>query len=518
MKAEGKKSAPRLPHVTRVRGKLTAFVVLLSAVLLALVWLLSVQLLEPTYDRHVLSELSKAADVYEEILSNHLSEEETDGGQGLPSAVMSEILSHRDLLADKCIDIAGRDGLSLLVGHQMQAGRCLLHPEKMSAKVWGETTVARNSAAALELRAAVAACGDMDLILPNREIAPSLTAAPGVRQMAVCRNIGGQYILIISTDLERVGQAADVIRKQMPTIAAVLLAVSIAGAFWFSRWFTKPIASVSDAARRIAKGDYTVRVVPATHDELGALAEDFNVMAAEIGRTAELQRDLLANVSHDLRTPLTLIKGYAETVRDLTGADAQKRAEQLNVIIDEADRLSALVGSVMELSRYSSGAQKPALVSFDLVQLCDEVACRYEDICQKSGYTITLDAPQPCPVMADPDGMTRVVHNLLANAVHHIGDDGQILLHVCREAGGAVTVRVEDHGAGIAKEDLPYIFDKYYRARADAGKQGTGLGLSITKAILVAHGFPFGVNSEPGKGTVFWFTAKGPCPLEPHGL
>jgi len=104
--------------------------------------------------------------------------------------------------------------------------------------------------------------------------------------------------------------------------------------------------------------------------------------------------------------------------------------------------------------------------------------------------------------------MTRVVHNLLANAVHHIGADGVIVLHVQKQPDGAVTVRVEDHGAGIAKEDLPYIFDKYYRARADAGKQGTGLGLSITKAILIAHGFAFGVDSEIGKGSIFWFTAK----------
>ena len=104
--------------------------------------------------------------------------------------------------------------------------------------------------------------------------------------------------------------------------------------------------------------------------------------------------------------------------------------------------------------------------------------------------------------------MERVLHNLLGNALHHIGEDGIFLLRVLPLAGGGARVEVEDHGAGIAAEDLPYIFDRYYRSRSDAGKVGTGLGLSITKAILQSHGFRFGVDSTLGQGSVFWFEAK----------
>ena len=200
-------------------------------------------------------------------------------------------------------------------------------------------------------------------------------------------------------------------------------------------------------------------------------------------------------------------RGYAETVRDLTGDNKEKRDEQLSVIVDETDRLSGLVNSVMELSKYSSGTEKLNPVQFDLAQLCDEVAYRYQNICEQSGYTLTVDAADPCTVTADPDMMSRVVHNLLANAIHHIGPDGCVALRVKPQPDAAVRVEIEDHGAGIAREDLPYIFDKYYRSRADAGKVGTGLGLSITKAILINHGFPFGVDSEPGKGSIFWFVA-----------
>lgn len=492
----------------RISRKLMLFVVLMSMVLLALVWLLSVKLLEPMYNRRVLSDLNHTADVYSAIIEKYGTFETFDknGNVMIPTDMMTEILENKSLLSGKCFEVAGTDCKALLHLHQLQSGQCLLHPDPLS--LLGERSVPQwDSTPAINLRATTFVLGDLNFTLPDPRILPGLESTIGTRQMVVCRNINNQYSLIISTDLERVGQAADVISAQMPIIAAVLLIVSIAGAYVFSRWFTKPISAISRGAREMARGNYKVRVAPQGNDELGALAEDFNTMAREVGRTSELQRDLIANVSHDLRTPLTLIKGYAETVRDLTGDNKKKRDEQLSVIVDETDRLSGLVNSVMELSKYSSGTEKLNLVRFDLAQLCDEVAYRYRNICEQSGYTLTVDAAEPCPVTADPDMMSRVVHNLLANAIHHIGPDGAAVLRVKPQPDATVRVEIEDHGAGIAKEDLPYIFDKYYRSRADAGKAGTGLGLSITKAILINHGFPFGVDSELGKGSVFWFVA-----------
>lgn len=492
----------------RISRKLMLFVVLMSMVLLALVWLLSVKLLEPMYNRRVLADLNHAADVYSAIIEKYGKFESFDksGGVHIPSDMMEEIMDNRGLLAGKCFEVAGTDCKVLLHLHQLQSDQCLLHPNPLS-QLMEYSEPQWNSTAAVNLRATTFVLGDLNFTLPDSRILPGLESTSGTRQMVVCRNINNQYSLILSTDLERVGQAADVISAQMPIIAAVLLIVSIAGAYVFSRWFTKPISAISRAAREMARGNYKVRVTPQADDELGALAGDFNTMAREVGRTSELQRDLIANVSHDLRTPLTLIKGYAETVRDLTDDNKEKRDEQLSVIVDETDRLSGLVNSVMELSKYSSGTEKLNPVQFDLAQLCDEVAYRYQNICEQSGYTLTVDAADPCTVTADPDMMSRVVHNLLANAIHHIGPDGCVALRVKPQPDAAVRVEIEDHGAGIAREDLPYIFDKYYRSRADVGKVGTGLGLSITKAILINHGFPFGVDSEPGKGSIFWFVA-----------
>lgn len=173
---------------------------------------------------------------------------------------------------------------------------------------------------------------------------------------------------------------------------------------------------------------YDVQVPVVRNDELGLLGREFNHMAQEVKRSAQLEKDILANVSHDLRTPLTLIKGYAETVRDITGDDKAKRTEQCSIIVDETDRLSALVNSVMELSKVSSGAEKLNPVDFDMSQLCFEVAGRYDAVCEQNGWTLQLEANKECMVRADPAMMERVLHNLLGNATHHMGADGVFVL------------------------------------------------------------------------------------------
>ena len=328
------------------------------------------------------------------------------------------------------------------------------------------------------------------------------------RQMLVGQlSADGKYGIIVSTGMAQITTAAEVLRSILWPVALILLVLDLLFAMLFSRWFTRPVQQLSSGAKEIAAGNYDIQLPVVHHDEIGQLAEDFNHMAAEVKRSAQLEKDILANVSHDLRTPLTLIKGYAETVRDLTGTDAEKRTEQCNIIVDETDRLSALVNSVMELSKVQSGAEKPNLIDFDMGELCFEVAGRYDALCDQNHWHLELQADEAAPVRADPAMMERVLHNLLGNAFHHIGADGQVMLRVLPQADGC-RVEIEDHGPGIPPEDLPYIFDRYYRARQDSGKVGTGLGLSIPKAILQQHGFAFGVNSALGQGSTFWFVMR----------
>lgn len=489
----------RLCWTGSIRQKLMLFAALLCVVLVALVWLLNVQLLEPMYNAKIRKELLQTANAYAEVIRSYGTIEDSTAADGLNAdfyQAINNVENGNALLEGKCVDISGADGLNLLHSHRL-ASTCALHPVQ---GMFGEPGATNwNTRYTVALRALVLQEGDMSFTLHDG----------GTEQMVVCKNVDNRYVILVSTDLERIGQAGEVIKTQMPFVAFVALVLGMGGAFWFSRWFSRPLTEISGAAREMAAGNYKVRVQRHTGGEIGVLADDFNTMAAEVQTSAQLQRDLIANISHDLRTPLTLIKGYAETVRDLTGDDRVRRGEQLDVIIDETDRLSGLVNSVMELSKMQSGTEKPNRVTFDLAQLCDEVACRYEDVCRKSGHTLEVKAEEPCPVKADPDMMSRVVHNLLANALHHVGPDGWVAVHCAALLEDPATIRVEvcDHGEGIAPEDLPHIFDRYYRTRASAGKVGTGLGLSITKAILVSHGFAFGVDSEVGAGSAFWFTA-----------
>ena len=169
----------------------------------------------------------------------------------------------------------------------------------------------------------------------------------------------------------------------------------------------KPLRQLSSAARQMAMGNYAVQVDTRRSDELGDLARDFNHMASEVQHSSQMQRDLLANVSHDLRTPLTLIKGYAETVRDITGDDKAHRDEQMNIIVDETDRLTALVSSVMELSKVTSGADKCERVHFDMGQLCDEVSERYDAICSQNGGQLQRELPDGAPPALPPTRTQR---------------------------------------------------------------------------------------------------------------
>lgn len=500
------------PHFFSLRYRLMMFLCLASAFVLILVWVFVTHFMQPLYNhyiyKHLLNQVNTVVSIIESstepISTRSLPILDAQVSSSFEASLLSAIQSRKLDASNTCFDLADST-LQHVTGFE-NLYPCLLHEASFTTSINGKTSV-WNGSVVESLRATVLSQGFV-----KKELVVDKNAS--TRQMAVGRvakNGDETYSVIFCTSLARIDEAGVVLGQLMPWIFLCLMAFSVVASWLFSRWFTKPLTKLSHATRQLAEGDYSVRVnVPET-DEIGLLAADFNHMAGEVSRAAQLQRDLLANVSHDLRTPLTLIKGYAETVRDLTGDNPEKRTAQLDVIVDETDRLSGLVNSVMELSKMSSGTDKPEKVRFDLSQLCEEVAQRYEAVCAQNGYTLKLELPDPetdCTVSADPAMMERVLHNLLGNAMHHIGPDNVFILRVNAPEKGTVRVEVADHGAGIAKEDLPYIFDRYYRSRSDAGKVGTGLGLSITKAILQSHGFRFGVNSTLGEGSCFWFEAK----------
>ena len=485
-----------------IRGQLMWFLCLICLLLLGLFWFLSTQLLEPLYTKHIQKQLTDEAEMIVKEMNTAIAEGTTlsywaFGGIKVTnddffSTLGSTIYSSGDL-SSFCVDIS--DATLRTIKKYENLSYCSLHQKSFPDTLDDDLAYST----ARQVRQYCREVGSFARVLPASK--PSAS-----NQLVVGRMTDdGAYTVLVSTTLMHVSEAGEVLSTVLPVAAALIFAFSMSAAWLFSEWFTKPLRQLSSAARQVANGNYAVHVETTRSDELGDLAEDFNHMAREVQRASQMQRDLLANVSHDLRTPLTLIKGYAETVRDITGDDKAHRDEQMNIIVDEADRLTALVSSVMELSKVTSGAEKCEKVHFDMGQLCDEVSERYDAVCAQNHWTLKVELPdEELPVYADPNMMQRALHNLLGNAMHHIGADGVFVLRAQKCAEG-VRVEVEDHGPGIAADDLPYIFDRYYRSRSDAGKQGTGLGLSITKAIFQQHGFRFGVQSTLGKGTTFWF-------------
>lgn len=488
------------PFAPGIQWQLMLFIGGITLFTLLLVWGIITYALEPQYNRNIRAKLDSKAAAITALIDQSDAEISSRTYQGLYlndefwSGVSQTFRDKKINVDGNCVDFSDSTLRCLKAYESMYP--CLLH--ESTGAFGGEFGYNLDTRIAIQLRQKLFQDGSLYQIV---KIGSSM-------QMCVGRlSADGQYGVIVSASLAQITTAAEVLRAILGPVALILLVLDLLLAILFSRWFTNPIRKLSNGAQEIASGNYDVQIKVERRDEIGRLAEDFNHMAAEVKRSAQLEKDILANVSHDLRTPLTLIKGYAETVRDLTGCDDAKRTEQCNIIVDETNRLSTLVNSVMELSKVQSGAERPNLVDFDMSDLCFEVAGRYDALCDKNHWQLDLQANEPCPVSADPAMMERVMHNLLGNAFHHIGADGVVVLRAIPQEKGC-RIEIEDHGPGIPPEDLPYIFDRYYRARQDSGRIGTGLGLSITKAILQQHGFAFGVDSAVGRGSTFWFEMK----------
>jgi signal transduction histidine kinase len=320
---------------------------------------------------------------------------------------------------------------------------------------------------------------------------------------------GNEYVVFVTATLAPVKEASEVIRNQLIWVSIVLVLVATAIAFFLARSLTQPIRKLSKAAREIAYGNWDADCTVSSNDELGDLSENFTYMKKELAKVNILQKELVANISHDIRTPLTMIKGYAEAIKDITGDDKEMREHQLDIIVDEANRLSTLVNDVMDLSLIQAGQTVMKIAPFNIAKTVTEILGRYELLEQTKGFEFQYVGPEIAMVKGDEVRIEQVLYNLINNAVNHIGEQKRITVTVLIEEN-TYRIEVADTGTGIAQEDLPLIWDRYYKPYKNGERKtmGTGLGLSIVKAILVNHNSRFGVVSTLGVGSTFWFTLE----------
>ena len=314
-----------------------------------------------------------------------------------------------------------------------------------------------------------------------------------------------EYI-ILNTNLEDVDSTTSVLKSQLIYITLIVILLAIVVSIIISKTINKPIIKITKEAKKLANGNRELNIPESNIKEIDDLRDSLIYVNHEINKTDELRRDLLANVSHDLKTPLTMIKAYAEMIRDINKDDEEKRNENLNIIIDETDRLTILVNDILNLSKLEANKETLDISEFDLVELVKNIIKKYNIIKETENYNFILNVPKKAIVKGDINKISQVIYNLVNNAINYTGDDLTVTIEVI-EKKKTYLVNIKDTGKGIKEEELNIIWDKYYKNEKNhkRNKVGTGVGLSIVKNILDKHKCKYGVTSEIGKGTTFYF-------------
>ncbi len=319
------------------------------------------------------------------------------------------------------------------------------------------------------------------------------------------------YVFICNY-LEPIGTTVSIFVRQFIIVGIIMMVLTVFMSAFFSAKISEPIIRINNSAKDLPQGKFDAKIEKSDFDEIKQLSSTLTTASKEIAKSDDLRRELMANISHDLRTPLTMIKAYAEMIRDLSGDNPEKRERHLKVIIDETDRLSSLVTDILDLSKLQAGVTELHREAFNFSQRLSSVISRFDIIKENQGICIDLEAEDDIVLFADKTKIEQVVYNLINNAVIYAGDDNKVIVRLYRTGDRKMRFEVEDHGEGISPENLPYIWDRYYKVSERAAthkraKMGSGIGLSIVKSVLEQHGFAFGAESNLGQGSKFWFEA-----------
>ncbi len=313
---------------------------------------------------------------------------------------------------------------------------------------------------------------------------------------------GQQSVLYVSAALGAVGAAASIIRIQLLWVTGLSLLIAFGLAWFLARKFAVPVDQLSMQAKMLAGESYEPVFEKGFCRELDELSDSLDQTAEKLSEARAYQKELLANVSHDLRTPLTMIRGYAEMVRDVSWEDEEQRKADAAIIIREADRLTALVNEILEYSRLQDhDAMRTSFSETDLGALAGQVCDQFAPLAERGGIVIERSLEEGCVISGDPKLLERAAYNLIDNAIRHTGDSGRITVTVRKEDG--VLFEVQDYGPGIPEPELPHIWEKYYTSRQRRGKGVSGLGLAIVKQVAEIHGASCGAESRPDRGSSF---------------
>jgi signal transduction histidine kinase len=327
----------------------------------------------------------------------------------------------------------------------------------------------------------------------------------------------GQYAILVAVRLPRQTQVVDALLADYgdiliaPLVQAALIGIGIAIflSILITRSVSRPLQKVAEAATAVAEGDLGQRAPVQGPREVRIVAEAFNQMTNEVATTQQAQRDFLANVTHDLRTPLTSIQGFSQAIMDGVAADPASAQRAAQIIYDESGRLNRMVQDLLDLARVEAGRFNMTKHTLRLHDLLRAVGERLSPKAAEKSVRMIVDVPTLPLIAGDGDRLVQVFTNLIDNGIKHTGTGGTITVQAATKDGG-VLVKVRDTGEGIPGSDLPHIFERFYQVdKSRQRRQGAGLGLTISRQIVEAHGGKISVESVEGLGTVFsvWLPA-----------
>ena len=475
-----------------IRWKLIVYFAIFVAIALLVMWVFQVYLLNNFYELIKRREMVRSAEtlahyVKEEDLEKHAYDQALDGVMG----VAVYYIQGRTVSQLSSVDATGQTGETLPTEQVFQF--C-----KKAAENEGSFT-GKFTFGGFEV-------DDRKLLPFIRKDGKAQSSVSNVRlfHLQLVEGEGeSAYLIVLNASLQPLSTTVQILQTQFLWISTILLICAGIMVFYLYRHISSPLVKMNQSAKQLAYGKYDVEFSGEGYRETRELADTLNYASYELSRLDRLQKELIANISHDLRTPLTMIKGYSEVMRDIPG---ENTSENIQVVIDETTRLSELVNDLLDLSKIQSGSRKTMFEEFDLTAAVEEVMRRYDAFTAHQGYHITFHSQERASVFADRGMILQVLYNLINNAVNYTGDD--LSVTVKQEVHeGRVRISVTDTGQGIEEDQISQIWDRYYKVDKVHRRAmiGTGLGLSIVKEVLELHNAAYGVQSQVGCGSTFWF-------------
>ncbi|HJA91554.1 MAG TPA: HAMP domain-containing histidine kinase [Candidatus Eisenbergiella merdipullorum] len=468
----------KIPFYSRMAVRLWLIMMVLVVFTVILMWLIQVLIMERNYVNMAVDGIQDRLDpIMEELMTDDLAENEN-------------LIPYLSKAADgKLLLVDGKGGLTAMYSYGLPIN---LESDSQEITVWQDIQNSDSYASVLE-RESYTREKRKDGRLYSYE-------------MGIPVKYEGQdaYVILYHSFTE-LYEVLDMNRKQLVTFSILLSIVSAVLAALLSKSFTKPIHIIKGTVDELAKGDLTAEPDLVRKDEIGQLAESVRQLGRALQRVDDLRKEVIANVSHELRSPLALISGYAEMVRDIHWKDREKREEDLDLIIRESHRMSEMVSDILDYSQLQAGYLQLRRDWYNLVEIVDSEVLLCEQSAAEHQITLHLDAPErEIAAYVDALKISQVVRNLLYNAVNHTKDGMEITVEIEKKDGQS-TVRVKNPGEAIPEEERELIWERYQRSQHQGGRhEGTGLGLSIVSTILQAHGMEYGVDCRDGLN-IFWF-------------